>query len=115
VHAWGRRATRDVEVDGVVIPEGAQVAILFGSGNRDPRHYETADVFDVTRNPVDHLSFGYGPHGCAGQGLARLEAHAVIRALATHVGSFELGDEVREPSNITRSIHSLPVRAVVPA
>lgn len=115
VHAWGRRATRDVELDGIVIPEGAQVAILFGAGNRDPRHYENADVFDITRNPVDHLSFGYGPHGCAGQGLARLEAHAVIRALAAHVGSFSLGDEIREPSNITRSIRTLPVHDVVPA
>lgn len=115
VHAWGRRVTRDTEIDGVAIPAGAQVAILFGAGNRDERHYENADVFDITRNPVDHLSFGYGPHGCAGQGLAKLEAHAVIRALAAHVGSFSIGDETREPSNITRSIRTLPVHDVVPA
>ncbi|WP_094770559.1 cytochrome P450 [Microbacterium gorillae] len=115
VHAWGRRATRDVVVDGVTIPEGAQVAILFASGNRDERHFPDADVFDVTRNAVDHLAFGYGPHGCAGQGLAKLEAHAIIRALATHVESFGVGDEVREPANITRSISALPVHDVVPA
>ena len=40
VHAWGRRVTKDVEIDGVVIPAGAQAAILFGAGNRDPRHYD---------------------------------------------------------------------------
>lgn len=115
IHAWGRRTTRDVEIEGAVIPEGAQIAILLGSGNHDERHYENPDVFDVTRNPVDHLSFGYGPHGCAGQGLARLEGHAVIRALAAHVGSFRIGDEGREPANTTRSISSLPVHDVVPA
>ncbi|MCX6501783.1 MAG: cytochrome P450 [Microbacterium sp.] len=115
IHAWGRRATRDVEIDGLVIPEGAQVAILFGAGNRDPRHYADPDTFDIGRNPVDHLSFGYGPHGCAGQGLARLEAHAVIRALAAHVDSFSVGAEEREPSNVTRSISALPVYDVVPA
>lgn len=115
IHAWGRRATRDVEIDGLLIPAGAQVAILFGAGNRDPRHYDEPDAFDVTRNPVDHLSFGYGPHGCAGQGLARMEAQAVVRALATHVGSFAVGDEVREPANVTRSISALPVFDVVPA
>ena len=115
VHAWGRRTTRDVEVDGATIPAGAQVAILFMSGNRDARHYEDPDTFDVTRNPVDHLAFGYGPHGCAGQGLAKLEAHAIIRALAAHVDSFRTGDEVREPSNITRSLSALPVHDVVPA
>lgn len=115
VHAWGRRATRDVEVDGATIPAGAQVAILFGAGNRDERHFENADVFDVTRNAVDHLAFGYGPHGCAGQGLAKLEAHAVIRALATHVDSFQVGEEERMPSNITRGISALAVHDVVPA
>ncbi|MBP2369580.1 cytochrome P450 [Pseudonocardia parietis] len=115
IHAWGRLVTRDVEIDGVVLPAGAQVAILFGAGNRDPRHYDDPDTFLVARNPVDHLSFGYGPHGCAGQGLARLEAHAVIEALVNRVGRLVVGDEVRVPNNITRSIEQLPVLEVVPA
>ncbi|WP_329539517.1 cytochrome P450 [Streptomyces sp. NBC_01358] len=115
VHAWGRRATEDVEIDGTVIPAGAQVAVLFGAGNRDPRHFEDPDTFHVERNPVDHLSFGYGPHGCAGQGLARLEAHAVIDALARRVKRLVVGPEVRIPGNITRSIEELPVLEVVAA
>ncbi|MEE4492559.1 cytochrome P450 [Streptomyces sp. BE230] len=115
VHAWGRRATEDVEIDGAVIPAGAQVAVLFGAGNRDPRHFEDPDTFLVERNPVDHLSFGYGPHGCAGQGLARLEAHAVIDALSRRVKRLVVGPEVRIPGNITRSIEELPVLEVIPA
>ncbi|MFB6988352.1 cytochrome P450 [Streptomyces sp. NPDC056304] len=115
VHAWGRRTTKDVDVDGAVIPAGAQIAILFGAGNRDPRHYENPDAFLVERNPIDHLSFGYGPHGCAGQGLARLEAHAVIEALSRRVKRLVVGPEVRVPSNITRSIEELPVLEVIPA
>lgn len=115
VHAWGRRVTKDVEIDGAVVPEGAQIAILFGAGNRDSRHYENADSFLVERNPVDHLSFGYGPHGCAGQGLARLEVHAVIDALARRVETLEVGPAGRVPSNVTRSIDALAVTKVVPA
>ena len=115
VHAWGRRVTRDVELDGVLVPAGAQVALLFGSGNHDPRHFAEPDVFDVARNPTDHLSFGYGPHGCAGQGLARLEAHAIIGALARRVERLVVGQETRVPSNITRSFEKLPVTEVVPA
>ena len=115
VHIWGRKATRDVDIDGVTIPSGAQVGILFGAGNRDPRHYADPDTFDVKRNPVDHLSFGYGPHGCAGQGLAKLEAHAIIEALARRVKSLTLSNEVREPSNITRSFEVLQVEKVVAA
>ncbi|MEU6010370.1 cytochrome P450 [Streptomyces sp. NPDC047453] len=114
VHAWGRRVTKDVTIEGAVVPAGAQVAILFGAGNRDPRHYENADAFLVERNPVDHLSFGYGPHGCAGQGLARLEAHAVIEALSRRVERLVAGPEVRVPSNTTRSIEELPVLEVIP-
>ncbi|MFD5776042.1 cytochrome P450 [Streptomyces fungicidicus] len=115
INAWGRLATRDVDINGTVVPAGAQVAVLLGSGNRDPRHYDDPDAFLVTRNPVDHLAFGYGPHGCAGQGLARLEAHAVIEALSRRVGRLVAGPEVRVPSNTTRSIEELPVLEVIPA
>ncbi|MGX1541249.1 cytochrome P450 [Streptomyces adustus] len=115
VNVWGRITTRDVEIEGAVVPQGAQIAVLLGAGNRDPRHYDNPDAFLVGRNPVDHLSFGYGPHGCAGQGLARLEAHAVIEALSRHVRRLVVGPEVRVPNNITRSIEELPVLEVVPA
>lgn len=115
IHAWGRSVTEDVEIDGTLVPAGSQVAILFGAGNRDPRHYENPDAFLVERNPVDHLSFGYGPHGCAGQGLARLEAHAVIAALANHAQRLVAAEPVRVPSNITRSIDELEILKVVPA
>ncbi|MGW0173297.1 cytochrome P450 [Rhodococcus sp. NPDC003322] len=115
VHAWGREVTRDVEIDGIEVPAGTQVAVLFGAGNRDPRHYANPDEFLVERNPADHLSFGYGPHGCAGQGLARLEAHAVIAALAVHARRLVCADPIRLPSNITRSIDELEILEVVPA
>ena len=115
INVWSRKATRDVDIEGLTIPAGARVAVLLGAGNHDPRHYDDPDTFLVERNPADHLSFGYGPHGCAGQGLARLEAHAVISALATHVERFVIGPEVRVPSNITRSIEVLPVLEVVSA
>ncbi len=115
IHIWGRTATRDVEIDSVTVPAGAQVGILFGAGNRDPRHYADPDIFDVSRNPVDHLSFGYGPHGCAGQGLARLEGHAVLGALARRVKTMTIAEEVRVPSNITRSHETLSIIDVVAA
>jgi cytochrome P450 len=98
-----------VEIGGVTIPRGARVALLLGAGNRDPRHYRNPEVFDVTRNPIDHLSFGYGPHGCAGQGLARMEGAAIIEALATQIKSFRIGALARVPSNVTVSFDRVPV------
>lgn len=112
IHVWGRRVTADVEIGSATVPAGSQVGILFGAGNRDPRQYADPDLFDVTRNPVDHLSFGYGPHGCAGQGLAKLEGHAIVGALARHMKSWTAGEEIRVPGNITRSIDELQVTKV---
>ena len=115
MHTQGRGTTRDVEVDGTLIPAGSQVGVLFPAGNRDPRQYDEPDTFRVERNPIDHLSFGYGVHGCAGQGLARLEAFAVIDALQRRVKSFSIGEPVRKLNNSSRALDSLPVFDVVPA
>ncbi|MEZ0053809.1 cytochrome P450 [Mycobacterium sp. MAA66] len=106
---FGRKTTRDVTVDGVHIPGGAQVLMLYGSGNRDDRHYTDPDRFDVTRDPVDHLTFGYGTHSCAGQALAKLEAHAVLRALTKRVRRFEIGEPRRHLNNVIRGLEALPV------
>lgn len=109
VQGFGRRVTADVEIDGTAIAAGSQVLLLYGSGNRDERHYADPDRFDVTRNPVDHLSFGYGTHSCAGQALARIEAQSVIAALAGRVRRFHLGEPVRHLNNVVRGLGRLPV------
>lgn len=111
----GRRTTKDVEIDGTVIPANSQVAILFGSGNRDPRHYDNPDEFIIQRNPIDHLTFGYGVHSCAGQGLAKLEIMAVFNALIKHIKSFSVGTPVRKINNSSLALERLPVLNVVRA
>lgn len=113
--AQGRRTTKEVVVDGTTIPKGAHIAILFGAGNHDPRHYEDPDTFDIRRNPMDHLSFGYGVHSCAGQGLARLEFYAVMEAMIKHVKSFKIGTPVRKINNSSLALDHLPVFDVVKA
>lgn len=115
IHAQGRGTTHDAEVDGTIIPAGSQVAVLLYAGNRDPRHYDDPDAFRVERNPIDHLSFGYGVHGCAGQGLARLEAFAVLDAFRRRVKRFTIGEPVAKINNSSRGLESLPVQEVVPA
>jgi cytochrome P450 len=96
----------------MLIPGGSQAALLVAAGNRDPRHYERPDVFDITRNPTDHLTFGYGTHACAGQGLARLEAHAILTAVVRHFSGFTLGATDRSLHNITRPYSSIEVTSV---
>lgn len=74
-----RFTTEDVEVDGAVIPRGEPVLISYNAIGRDPaQHGVTAELFDVTRDPARHLSFGHGPHVCPGSPLARLEAAVAL-------------------------------------
>jgi cytochrome P450 len=57
------------------------------------------------------LGFGHGNHACAGQGVARLEVHAVLKALAARLRRIEVtGDPVRALTHITRGFRSPPVR-----
>lgn len=110
VQAFFRVTRREVDLEGVVIPQGARVLLHFGSGNRDERHYPDADRFVAERNPLDHLGFGYGVHGCAGQGLARMEARCLIASLLERVESFSLaGEPVRHYNPVIRGLQSLPL------
>jgi cytochrome P450 len=75
-----RVALADVEVGGVTIPEGALIAVLLASTNRDPVAFPDPDRFDITRK-VDNLTFGRGMHFCLGAPLAKLELKVTLETL----------------------------------
>jgi cytochrome P450 len=112
VRFFCRRVTRATTVDGVELAAGDRVLLLFGSANRDERHYPEAETFVVGRNPVDHLAFGGGIHGCAGQGLARIEGPAILAALVRNVERLELaGTPKQHLNNAIRGLETLPISA----
>ncbi|MEV6835682.1 cytochrome P450 [Streptomyces sp. NPDC051133] len=77
----GRRVTRPVVLGGHELPADALLMAHLGAANRDPARFEAPDVFDVTRRPNPHLTFGHGIHFCFGAPLARLEARIALRML----------------------------------
>jgi cytochrome P450 len=80
--ATERYPCEDVEIEGTTIPRGELVLAVLGSANRDERHFEDPDVFDITRDPNRHLAFGRGGvHHCLGAPLARMEGQIAISAL----------------------------------
>lgn len=85
-----RVLTHDHEVDGVALPAGTRVALLYGSANRDERKYPDPDRFDITRRPSDQLAFGRGEHVCIGMHLARMEMGALLNHLADRVARFDV-------------------------
>jgi cytochrome P450 len=113
IQGFFRTAVRPVEVRDVEIPERARVLLLFAAANRDPRRYARPDVFDVARNPADHIAFGSGIHSCLGAALARLETAVVLEQLTSRVARVELAGEVVRTANPTlRGVVELPVRLV---
>jgi cytochrome P450 len=77
-----RRALADIELAGITIPEGADIALLLASGSRDPAVFPDADRFDPDRGDNRHFGFGGSLHYCVGAPLARFEAEAALQALA---------------------------------
>jgi cytochrome P450 len=111
LRAFSRVTTATTEIGEFEIAAGARLMILYASANRDDRHFAQADQFDVSRtNATEHLGFGYGVHGCAGQGLARMEVHAVLGALLEQVDHIELsGTPERSLNNLINAWSTLPV------
>lgn len=104
-----RIVTRDTVVDGVLLKAGSRVFLYYASANRDERKWIDPERFDITRNVVDHLGFGFGIHRCLGANLARLEISALLRALLPKVSVFEIGDRKRVINSIISGWSSLQV------
>ncbi len=89
-----RWVLEDIEVRGVRIPRGSEVALLFGSANHDPAVFADPDRLDVTRQDNPHISFGAGIHYCLGAPLARIELQCSFGTLLRKAPDLRL---VREP------------------
>lgn len=111
VQTFFRTTTRDIEVGGTLIPEGRKILMFLGSANRDPRRWESPDVFDLGRDPSGHVGFGFGIHQCVGQHVARLEASTILNTLAKRIVSLGInGPTRRHHNNTLRAWECLPVR-----
>ncbi|MFL6120506.1 cytochrome P450 [Actinophytocola sp.] len=95
-----RVAVDDVEIGGQRIRAGDGVILLLAAANRDEAVFPAADDFDPRRPHPRHLSFGYGPHQCLGQNLARVEVEVVLSTLRRRVPALRLA----------RPAHQIPVK-----
>ncbi len=109
-----RTVTADTELEGVPLPAGSRLWIIFGSANRDERAFPGPDRFDPGRsNLKDHIAFGKGVHFCIGAPLSRLEGRVGYEHLARRIEHWEFhpDEDFRyEPSFILRGLESLRLR-----
>ncbi|MER6824575.1 cytochrome P450 [Streptosporangium sp. NPDC000563] len=106
-----RWVLEDVSVGGIDIPRGSEVALLFGSANRDPEVFADPARLDVGRADNPHISFGAGIHFCLGAPLARVELIESFGALLRKAPKMELVTEPTwGPGYVIRGLTALDVR-----
>jgi cytochrome P450 len=107
----GRITTREVAIEGTVIPAQTRVGLLFAAANRDPRAWQDPETFDVHRDLKRSVGFGYGLHACVGRALAQLEASTLLNQFARRVARVEIaGPEEPWMTTIGHGPARLPVR-----
>ncbi|MEV0172726.1 cytochrome P450 [Streptomyces sp. NPDC050803] len=100
----------EIEIDGTVVPRGAELALLFGSANHDPAVFRAPETLDLTRAENPHISFSAGIHYCIGAPLARIELAASMTALLEKAPTLALAEEPkRKPNFVIRGLEGLSV------
>lgn len=88
-----RQTTQETELAGVRLEQGALVAAVLASANRDPRNWTRPDEYDIRRREGSHLAFATGPHLCIGARLGRYEARTGWRLLLERLPKLRLDPE----------------------
>lgn len=108
-----RVAVEDVRIGGADIRAGDGVLVSTLSADRDPAVFEDPHRLDVERGERHHLAFGFGPHQCLGQNLARMELQVVFDTLFRRVPELRLAVPVEElpvkSDSVVFGVHELPV------
>jgi cytochrome P450 len=106
-----RTALQPYTLRGREIRPGDRFMLLYQSGNRDEEVFTDPDRFDIDRRPNKHIAFGYGPHMCIGQHLAKLELKILFEELLPRLESIEIvGDPKVVQTNFVGGLKNLPVQ-----
>ncbi|MFZ1160748.1 cytochrome P450 [Mycobacterium sp.] len=106
-----RHVTRDVTYYGQTVPEGSAMMMLIGAANRDHRQFAPdGDVFDIHREPRQHLSFSVGTHYCLGSALARLEGRIALEEILKRFPEWQvdLSRAALSPTSTVRGWDTMP-------
>ena len=94
-----RLALNDTEVAGVPVPAGSVMTACLSGANRDPKHFDRPDEFDIDREHLrDHMAFSRGTHGCPGAPLARMETRIAIERILKRTSLIRLAEARHGPA-----------------
>jgi cytochrome P450 StaP len=107
-----RYALEDIHINGKVIKKGDHIALMNASGNHDPKIYKNPMIFDITRKPNKHLTFGVGQRFCMGANLARMEAKVLFDSIFRKFPKLEI---IEPPENIKQIASDAPGKLILKA
>jgi len=107
-----RRVAKSWTVRNVDFEPEERVFLMFGSANRDEKHFARPDDYDVRRDTSKSIAFGAGPHFCAGAWASRaMVADVALPAIFARLKRLRLVAD--EPARIGgwafRGLLNLPV------
>lgn len=106
-----RSATCDYDLHGQAIKAGDWLMLNYMSANRDEDVFEDPYAFRVDRPAAKHLAFGYGPHVCLGQHLAKLEMRVLLEELIPRLAQLKLdGSPAWTQSSFVSGPKRLPIQ-----
>jgi len=111
-----RYSIKDVELPSGTVPANKPVFLMGAAANRDPRAFEDAETFDITRDrsQAQNLGLGYGIHSCLGAALARMESAIALERLLDFMPRYEVdfhGLERVHMQNVA-GYHHVPVKVL---
>ncbi len=110
VKTFMRSVAQDIELGGRRLKAGDWLMLCYASANRDESVFEDPFTFNIDRSPNKHLAFGYGPHLCLGQHLAKMEMRILFEELLPRLKSVKLADEPRlSESFFVNGLKNLPI------
>ncbi len=105
-----RSAAEDVEIRGRTIRKGDWLMLCYASANRDEETIEAPFTFNIDRKPNKHIAFGFGPHLCLGQHLAKMEIRILFEELLPMLKSVKLaGEPSMVESYFINGLKKLPI------
>jgi len=108
-----RQVTDELPVGSSTIEAGGFLIAALSSANRDETVFPDPDRLDVEREAAAHVAFGFGPHQCLGQQLARVELQEVFTRLFTRIPTLRLAvpfEEIDYRNNtLVYGVAALPV------
>jgi len=108
-----RHVTDDLPVGAATLQAGDYLIAALSSANRDSQVFPDPDRLDLRRSAGAHVAFGFGPHQCLGQQLARVELQEVFTRLYARIPTLRLAvpfEEIEYRDNtLVYGVTALPV------